>query len=53
MIERCQDGKIEAKAIVAWAQLLMKDYGWQPRDLRGAIQTPDPVRAVSRGHPHL
>lgn len=27
MIERCQDGKTEAKAIVAWAQLLMKDYG--------------------------
>ena len=27
MVERCKDGKAEAKAIVAWVQLLMKDYG--------------------------
>jgi mRNA-degrading endonuclease RelE of RelBE toxin-antitoxin system len=26
-IERCKDGKAEATAIVAWVQLLMKDYG--------------------------
>ena len=27
MIERCQDGKAEAEAIVAWVQMLMNDYG--------------------------
>jgi mRNA-degrading endonuclease RelE of RelBE toxin-antitoxin system len=27
MVERCKDGKAEARAIVAWVQLLMKDYG--------------------------
>lgn len=27
MIERCNNGKAEAKAIVAWAQLLMNDHG--------------------------
>jgi hypothetical protein len=27
MIEHCEDGAAEAKVIVAWVQLLMKDYG--------------------------
>ncbi|MBM4091692.1 MAG: ATP-dependent helicase [Planctomycetes bacterium] len=47
MIERCKDRKAEAKAVVAWAQMLLKDYGLSTHELCVVPYKPEIRSALS------